>query len=320
VARLLLARALIAERQLERAEAEMKWLLDRYPQVAAVHSQHGLLLLAKNDRAGARAAFTQALQLDPNSREGLGGLVTVDMAEGKQADARRRVERRLAVAPDDVDALLLAARVYMAEREAERAEATLRRAIQLDPARIQAYGLLGGLYLSQRRLDQARAEFEAIAARQPHNVAAQTMTAMILQAQGKLEEARQRYERIVEAEPRAAVASNNLAWMYAEKDTNLDLALQLAQAAKAELPDVPEVNDTLGFVYLKKNLHSLAVAPLRLAVERDPQNPLYRFRLGLAYAGSGNKDAARRELQRALEMKPDFPGADEARRVLQSLG
>jgi Flp pilus assembly protein TadD len=108
--------------------------------------------------------------------------------------------------------------------------------------------------------------------------------------------------------------------MYAERDTNLDVALQLAQAAKAELPEVPEVNDTLGFVYLKKNLHSLAVAPLRLAVERDPQNPLYRFRLGLAYAGSGNKDAARRELQRALEMKPDFPGADEARRVLQSLG
>ena len=116
------------------------------------------------------------------------------------------------------------------------------------------------------------------------------------------------------------MAANNLAWLYAEKGQNLDAALQLAQSAKAELPELSEVNDTLGFVYLQKKLPDLAVVPLREAVQKDPGNPIYRYRLGLAYAQSGQNAQAREELTRALSIKSDFPGADEARRILKDLG
>ena len=146
------------------------------------------------------------------------------------------------------------------------------------------------------------------------------MAALILQAQGKDEEARRRYERLVEANPRAAVAANNLAWMYASRGEQLDRALQLAQAAKAELPDHPEVNDTLGFVYIKKQLPSLAIPPLRLAVEKVPGNPLFHYHLGLAYSQTGDKAAARQALEQALKLKPDFEGAEDARKVLGTLG
>lgn len=47
--------------------------------------------------------------------------------------------------------------------------------------------------------------------------------------------------------------------MYAEKGQNLDQALNYAQAAKEQLPTVAEVDDTLGFVYFKKELFSQAV-------------------------------------------------------------
>jgi Flp pilus assembly protein TadD len=146
------------------------------------------------------------------------------------------------------------------------------------------------------------------------------MAAVILQAQGKEEEARRRFERLVEANPRAAVAANNLAWMYASKGEQLDRALQLAQSAKAEIPDHPEVNDTLGFVYLKKQLPALAIAPLRLAVEKVPANPSFHYHLGLAYSQTGDKAAARQALEHALRLKADFDGAEDARNVLKTLG
>jgi Flp pilus assembly protein TadD len=145
------------------------------------------------------------------------------------------------------------------------------------------------------------------------------MVGMILQAQGKGAEAQKRYEQIVGLDSRAAVASNNLAWMYAEADINLDQALTLAQAAKAQLPDQPEVNDTLGYVYLKKNLATLAVPPLRISVEKDPKNPVYHYRLGVAYSKTGDKDGARKELQEALKLNSAFPGADDAKQILASL-
>ncbi len=146
------------------------------------------------------------------------------------------------------------------------------------------------------------------------------MAGLVLQAQGKEDEARKRYERIVEKDPHAAVASNNLAWMYASRGEQLDRALQLAQAAVAQVPDHPEFNDTLAFVYLKKQLPSLAIPPLRRAIEKDPGNPSFHYHLGLAYSQTGDKAAARQALERALKLKADFDGADDARKVLKTLG
>jgi len=139
---------------------------------------------------------------------------------------------------------------------------------------------------------------------------------MILQGQGSLPEARRRYEEIMKIDPRAAVAANNLAYIYAEGGGNLDVALQLAQTAKERLPDVPEVNDTLGFVYLKKELPSLALPPFQLSAEKDPANPVYHYHLGLAFAQNGETAKAKASLTRALALSDNFPGANDARQLL----
>jgi Flp pilus assembly protein TadD len=216
--------------------------------------------------------------------------------------------------------LVGAARAWGATGDAAKAEEFLRRAIDADATNLGAYMLLGQLYVSQRKLDQALAEYDKLAVRQPGAVFPPTMAGLILQAQGKEDEARRRYERLVEASPEAAVASNNLAWMYASQGEQLDRALQLAQAAKAQMPDQPEVNDTLAFVYIKKQLGSLAIPLLNLAVAKDAANPSYHYHLGLAYVQSGDKAKARQALEQALKLKADFDGADDARRLLQTIG
>jgi Flp pilus assembly protein TadD len=144
------------------------------------------------------------------------------------------------------------------------------------------------------------------------------MAAMIVEGQGKQAEARRRYEQIMQLDPTAAVAANNLAYMYAETGGNLDVALQLAQTAKQKLPEVPDVNDTLGYVYLKKDLASLAIPPLQASVRKDPKNSTYQYHLGLAYAKAGDKVKAKKALEQALAVNASFPGADDARRMLAS--
>ena len=57
-----------------------------------------------------------------------------------------------------------------------------------------------------------------------------TMAAMILERQSKKVDAQKRYEQIVAALPRAAVAANNLAWIYADAGTNLDEAAMFVAA------------------------------------------------------------------------------------------
>ena len=116
--------------------------------------------------------------------------------------------------------------------------------------------------------------------------------------------------------PKAAVASNNLAWLYAEGGGNLDVAMQLALSASRELPKVPEVTDTLGWVYVKKGLADLAIPPLLSSVENDPKNATYRYHLGLAYAKKGDKRKARDAFDEALKLEPGLKEAATARTAL----
>jgi predicted Zn-dependent protease len=145
------------------------------------------------------------------------------------------------------------------------------------------------------------------------------VAAILLEMQGKVADATTRYEAIVKLDPRAAVASNNLAWRYAEAGKDLGTALRLAQAAYAQLPERPEVLDTLGAVYLRQGQPALAVTALRDAVSRAPDNPVYRARLGRALADAGQPDAARRELEQSLKGGDTFPDAAAARALLARL-
>ena len=50
------------------------------------------------------------------------------------------------------------------------------------------------------------------------------------------DEAKVRYQDVLHRDPNAAIAANNLAWLMAQNDENIDLALQFAQTAKTKLP------------------------------------------------------------------------------------
>jgi len=318
-ARLILARGLLARGEFDRATAVTREALDAYPKSGAVHAQAGLLAMRKGDRTGARTAFEEALTLDPTLLEPLRALVALDVGERQMARARARIEARLQKTPKDGAILVLAARTWAATGDQMKAEEFLHRAVDANAANFEAYGLLAQLYISQRKLDQALAEYDKLAARQPGAVGPQTMAGLILEAQGKQDEARVRYERVLDAAPKAALAANNLAWIYASRGEQLDRALQLAQTAKAELPDNAAVSDTLAFVYIKKQLGSLSVPLLKEAIAKEPGNPSFHYHLGLAYSQTGDKASARYALEQALKLKPDFDGAVDARTLLATL-
>ena len=308
-ARSSLIRGLIARRDFARAEAELGSLKKQFPDVGLVHALEGTLRLQKGNATGARRSYEQALALSPDLFEAISGVTTIDLRENLVVKARARLNARLAANPDRADLLLLSAQVSAVQREIGQAEAALRRAIQVDPGNAQAYGMLASLLLVQNKLDAALAEFDQMTQRDPHNVGAQTMAAMILERQSKKADAQKRYEQIVAALPRAAVAANNLAWIYADAGTRLDEALRLAQAAAIELPDNPDVHDTMGWVYYKQELPGLAIRAFELSVEKAPANPLYHHHLALAYAKVGDTAKALKSAQQALKLKPDYADA-----------
>jgi tetratricopeptide (TPR) repeat protein len=316
-ARLALVRSLINARDLSRAEREMTKLRAEYPDVAAVHSQDAALAMLRKDMAGARAALERAEKLDPASIDTLGVFIAYELMQNNAAGARSRLEARLKQGTNP-DLLVLAARTYLSLKDTASAEKALRAAIEADPSRNEPYSMLGSIYMSQKRLDEALREYETLSKKQARPVVPLTMTGLILERQGKVDAAIKRYEDVLALDSRASVAANNLAWILAERGQDLDRALQLAQTAVAASPDTPEILDTLGWVYYKKDLPQLAIPLFQQASEKGPSVPEYHYHLGLALLKSGDNLKGRASLQRALDLKPNPRVAAEIRRVLGS--
>jgi len=318
-ARLLLLHGLMAVSDLPQAQKQLDVLMQAAPNSATVQTAAGMLATLKHDSEAARVAYGRALEADPRSYQALAGLLTAEMQNKNFGGARALIEKQLAASPNDPNVLLMSAQTYNALGDAFGMEKALKRTVEVDPQSLQAYAMLGKMYYQQGRLDLARRELETYVARAPNSVPANTMLGTILELQGKNDEAKTRYNKALQIDPRAAVAANNLAWIDSNGNGNLDLALQLAQTAKSQLPNRHEVDDTLGWIYYKKGLSSMAVEALTQSALKAPDNPSYNYHLALAHHQNGNNAEAKKYLEKALASKSKFDQADEARKLLESI-
>ena len=240
----------------------------------AVQTAVGTLASLKKDDAAARQAYSRALAADPRAYQALAGLLNAEMKGKNFGAARALIEKQLAQNPNDPNLNLMAAQTYGllgdAGRNGKGAEED-RRGRPAQPRGV--FDARRSMYYKQGRLDYARTELEKYVATAPASVPGNTMLGTVLDLQGKKQEAKKRYNTALQVDPRAAVAANNLAWIDANTEgANLDMALQLAQTAKAQLPNQHEVDDTLGWIYYKKGMATRAIESFENSTLKQPTN------------------------------------------------
>ena len=319
-AQLLFVRALMANGGIDQAETQLKALATKYGASPSVQAEVGRLYMVRGNQPAARMAFERALGQYPAEPIALEGLTIIDIQQNKKPAAHARVDAVVAKAPTRAPILGLAGQLYVRLGDLAAAEQALKKAIAADPNYLDAYEVLARIYVEQNRLPEATAEFERAAERSPKSVGSHTAVAILLELQGKTEEARQRYEKVLIIDSHAAIAANNLAVIYASRTDKLDEALQLALSAKSGRPMDPNIDDTIGWIYYKKQMSTLAIESMKRAVAAQPENPVFLGHLGLAYALNSNKALARQTLDKALKIKSDFENSDEVKRVRQTLG
>jgi len=104
-----------------------------------------------------------------------------------------------------------------------------------------------------------------------------------------------------------------------EQGGNVDVAFAMAQTARRQLPDNPNSADTLGWAFYHKHVYASATTLFKEAVKKEPDNALFNYHLGLAYAKSGQAALARQQLDRVVKLNPNLPGVDELRRALAAI-
>lgn len=281
----------------------------------------------------------QALTLDRTNFQALTALVNLGTATGRVGEVRTRVEQLTQEQPNSAPLQFLLGQSYRSGSQqeapdAQRAEAALRRAVELDPDFMAAYTALAEVYFGTQQPDRAIGEYKKITERRPDDFVAFRNIGLIEAGRNNLDAAAEYYRRVLSIRPDEPVAANNLAALYGDRGMgNPEEAMRLAQDVVRRYPNEPGFADTLGWVYYRRGLYRESAEQLRRAVEgavkRSGDNSLYRWHLGAALARNGDKAAARRELQKSLELAaqeqqrtvkpPTQTPLDEVRRTLESL-
>ncbi|HTL62254.1 MAG TPA: tetratricopeptide repeat protein [Nitrospira sp.] len=279
----------------------------------------GLIARAEKNDAKALAYFEEALVRKPAAIEPIMQIAMVKVAQGKPKEARERVTKQLEASPNNPQLYILLGQLWFEAKDPAEAETAFKKAIELDHASLSAYMGLGQIYQQAGKTDQAIKEYEAVLAKDPNEVRANMLLGLIHEGRREYDKAQNRYETILKLNPKFAPAGNNLAWIMAEQGGNLDVALSYAQTAREQQPDNPNIADTLGWIYYKKNAYLLATNLLKEAAEKLTAEPVVQYHYGMALQKNGDKPGAKKALQTALKLNPSFPGADDARKALQAL-
>jgi tetratricopeptide (TPR) repeat protein len=285
-----------ALREIETVE-ESKRDTDVNYAIARIHMRQGKI-------PEARKYLERALAGRPDHPEILGNLLVIDASENRLAESATRIRAALAEKPDDAQMHQLAGRLAVYENRPEEAEAAFERAIEIDPNDMSSYRMLAQFYSRTGRTGETIETYEKALAINQEQPQVHHFLGVLYEYGGQREKAIEHYEAALRYEPNLGEAKNNLAYLFAEKKENLDRALDLAQEAKALMPDDPNAADTLGWVLYQRGVPSAAIGYLKEAVAGmrpgDPNLGLIRHHLAMAYEAAGDKDNAKKTIEQAL--------------------
>jgi len=322
-ARLIESAALIGQKKFNESRVLLDAMLKANPGSPDVLFQLGVVNLAENRFKEAEDAFRRSYQLNPANARGLMGIVETEMAQNKTEEALKTLQAESDKAPGRVDLQVVLGDTAARAGKFDLALQTFNRALgQVGKAKGQGdiYLRIGEIYRRKGDLNASVQALRKALETLPDNIMVLSELALVLDEGARRPEARQVYEATLKLDPNNAVVLNNLAFLLCETGGDLDDALTKATRAKQLLPNLLEISDTLGWIYLKKGLADNAIEIFKDLVSKAPKHSTYRFHLGMAYSQKGDKSKALDQLKEALKYNPATDEKDKIQQLIAHLG
>ena len=279
--------------------------------------------LMRQGRTGDTVAFLEGLVAEGSDEvAALAALVQTQVRSGEIEGARALLQDRLEESPGDPTLRFLEAGMFVLEGDLDRAEAIYRDLLETFPAAEAPLRVLHGLLEAQGRRDEARELVDQVLEQAPDAVMPQLLRATRLEREFDFDGAIEIYETLYARDRNNLILANNLASLITtHRDDEAELRRAFNIARRLRGTDVPAFQDTYGWIQFRLGNHAEAVEYLEPAAAALPDDPFVQYHLGMAYHALERHDAARTQLQRALDLAADapLPQFERARQVLDSL-
>jgi tetratricopeptide (TPR) repeat protein len=329
-------RALIGTNEADKALPELENLVAHFPHMSDARLQLASLYMAQKQFDKAQVQFQAVAQPAPPEKpdiRGFIGLQTVKLATGKGQEALQVMQDLVDKNPTVLPYRYQLANFQAAEAAQEyssnpgnyknllqKAADNYQQILKTTANSAEVWLRLGVMQRQLGLYDRALASFEEAGNSDPKSVEAFLNQAMICDVLKKKKEAYDDYTKVLSIDPDNALALNNLAFMTADSGGNLDQAMTYAEKAKKKAPDNADVADTLGYVYYCKNVNGEALRIFRQLAQDHPQNSTFHFHLAMALAKQGDKQSAKDEASKALQLAPSPDQKDKISSFVNKIG
>lgn len=317
-ARLIKSSALLSMNDRVQARTELDLIAKQWPDNPEAKYQMGFLEYMDRNFKTAEEIFSKVSAANPNDARGRIGSMEALAAQGRYDEAMKLVKVEMEREPNQIQwPAMMAALLVRAERFDDAIKLYHEIVAKNPKASVQMFRL-GETYRRKGDLNSAIEWLRKASAENPNDPGILLQLGLLLEGTGKRDQARPLYEQVLKVIPDEPTALNNLAYMKAEDGEDLDTALSMANRAREKRPKDPNVADTLGWVYVKKNLNDDAIRLLADAVKADPKNGSFRYHYGVALLQKGDRPRAKQELELALRNNPPRLEAEKIRTLLAS--
>ena len=262
------------------------------------------------------AALEDARRAAPDALQPIATLVSAYIRQGKSEKAVTLLQEINKKYPTNAQVLVLLGQTRLAQKKDDEAVQIYKEAIAQQPKDPGGYRALAQLYNSQKNWDAAEKVLQAALKEVPTDMNLRLEYAGLQILKGDQEAAIAQYEAILKDQPNSLPAVNNLVSLltdYRSDKTSLDRAVALAEALKNS--NVPQLQDTLGWVQYRQREFKNAIATLEAAAAKLPNLAAIHYHLGMSYAADGQPEKAGEQLKMALALEPDGTALKESIRA-----
>lgn len=262
--------------------------------------------LGEKKLADSISVLKDAHQAAPSALQPLISLVEGYLRAGQYNKAEDALNQALKESPSDANLMVLLGSVKLAQKDVNAAQNEFERAVQAQPKNPSGYRALADLYLRRSEPDQAVAILRKGLQVVPNSLPMGLALASALEIKKDYNGAIAEYEALLKKAPGSMIVANNLASLLADHRTD-QASIDRAQSLAAMLKDsqVPQFQDTLGWVNYLKGDYASARSSLDAAAEKMPNYPLVRYHLGMTYLASGDRAKALEQFAKAQALSPN---------------
>jgi tetratricopeptide (TPR) repeat protein len=231
--------------------------------------------------------------------------------------AIKACDTALAIYPDNPITLYVKGKSFTDKKDFNQALLQFKKIVEIQPDFLSPHYDLAKLYLVMGDNDKAIEEYKKAAALDPKDASVHLSIGNIYTRQGKNDEALAEYKQVLTLAPDSPIGYNELAYNYAESETNLDKGLEYALKAAELAPKDASILDTLGWVYFKKGNFKEAIEYMKSAVELRPNSPTIRYHLGMAYYKNSDLNNALNEFGNSLAISERFNESSRSKEMIK---